>query len=90
MRRVGRETIRLRLLIALKVRKPYEKRALGILSTDTLEAVVDEVVSKVVGAPASEAVILLPSMTGPSHSPRPGKWDIDEPDPFPDLPISDH
>ena len=72
--------------IALTVLKPYQKRALGLDIERTREEVTDELVRRIMGAPESEAVMLVPSLAGPPLSPYRGRWGVEEPHPFPDLP----
>ncbi|WP_140867636.1 hypothetical protein [Sphingomonas oligophenolica] len=90
MKRVSRETLRMRLIIGLQVRKPYERRELGLITVDVIERVVDDMLMRIMGRPESEALILQPSAAGPPLSPRIGVWGVDEPHPFPDMPFADH
>lgn len=90
MKRMSRDTLRMRIGIALTVLKPYQKRAVGVGDEHTREAVTEDLVRRIMGTPESEAVILQPDLVGSPHSPRHGKWDVDEPHPFPDLPFAEH
>ncbi len=85
MRRVTREELRTQLWVAMSVLKPYEKRALGLNIEMIRNSVTDDLVQRIMGSPESETVILRPDLAGPSHSPRIGRWDVDEPHPHPKL-----
>ena len=87
---MSRETLRMRVWVALTVLRPGQKRAIGVDGERAREAVTDDLVRRIMGAPESEAVILQPDLAGPSHSPHRGRWDVDEPHPFPDLPFATH
>jgi|GEM_PF-3059350 len=87
MMRIGREELRMLIQIGLTVRKKYEKRELGLLTSIVIEEVTDAMVMRIMGSKDSETVMLRPDMVGPSHSPSHGRWDIDEPHPHPDVPF---
>ena len=90
MKRLSREAIRTRISLALTVLRPYQKRELGLLAKGAHRDVVEDLTTRIMGRPESEAVILVPSLTGDPHSPRHGRWGEDEPHPHPDMPFADH
>jgi hypothetical protein len=90
MRRISRESLMMTITIALKVLPKYQKTALDLRGEQIVDAVALEIVNRVMGTPESEAVILRPDLAGSPHAPRAGKWGIDEPHPFPDMPFSPH
>jgi hypothetical protein len=90
MRRLSREAIRMRIHVALSVLPPAKRQSVGIIGDLHREAVLEDLVMRIMGPVESETVMLVPSLVGPAHSPRHGRWEEDEPHPHPDLPASDH
>ena len=88
MKRMSREGLRTIISIGLRVQPGYVKTILT--NTHVHDLLVEDITNRVMGDPESETVVLKPSMVGSVHSPRRGKWDIDEPHPCPDLPSTDH
>lgn len=85
MRRLSRDDARLRLRIALGLYKRSEKKVMGI-STETLrDQMVEDILSRIMGSPYNEAVILSPSNVISQAGEREGYWDRDEPHPVPIL-----
>ena len=90
MRRLTREALRMRIWIGLTVTKQHKKRAFGLDVERARDEITDDLLDRIMGPPASEAVVLIPDMVGSPLSPVHGKWDIDEPHPHPHLSGSDH
>lgn len=90
MRRLSRDALRMRLQVALTVRKARDRRGLDIMTETAVNALVEDLLTRIMGSPASEAVILEPDMAGPPHAPWRGKWGVDEPHPFPDVSAAQH
>ena len=91
MRRIGREVLRLRIALGLlKVRSKVSKKEIGIAAERDREQLVDELVHRIMGAPESEAVILVPDRVGSAHTTRDGRWGVDEPHPAPDVTLAQH
>lgn len=90
MRRVSREALRMRLVVAMATLKPHQKTRSGLTNDAIREEIADAMIQRIMGSPASEAVILEPDLIGSPHSPSKGRWDIDEPHPHPDVPFSRH
>ena len=89
MRRISRESLRMSIWVALSVLKPWQKRALGLDIERIRNEVADDLTARVMGQPESETVMLRPSLVGPAHSPRHGRWNEDEPHPHPDVAFDD-
>jgi hypothetical protein len=75
--------MRTKLAVALTVRKQHTRRGLALITEHEINDVVDDLLNRIKGRPESEAVILEPDLAGPAHAPWRGRWDIDEPHPFP-------
>lgn len=82
MRRVTREDLRTNIWVALSVLKPYQARAFGLNVERIRNEVADDLVQRIMGQSESETVMLRPDLVGPHHSPRHGRWDVDEPHPI--------
>ena len=86
MERVSRDHLRLVLSIALKLYRRSEKKAFGIESETVLNKMVEDILTRVMGRPENEAVILRPSRIIRQIGEREGRWGEDEPDPQDALP----
>jgi hypothetical protein len=89
MRRISREALRTRIWVGLTVLPAYKQRAIGANEQRIREQITDDLVQRIMGDPASETVLLTPDMVGTVHSPRAGKWDVDEPRPHPEVLTTD-
>lgn len=86
MRIVTREELRRNLLSALTVKKPWQKRALEITQETAMNAMIDEILVRVLGSPQNENVLLAPSRVVQPAGEWPGRWGKDEPHPVELLP----
>lgn len=86
MKRIMREIMRDRILLALTAFRPMFicKRLRFDVEADR-ETMTDALVVHIIGQPASEAVVLVPDFVGDPHTLRLGRWDEDEPHPFPNA-----
>jgi len=69
------------IVIAHMVQPSYVKTRYDLSTERIREQLADDLVDRIMGRPESEAVIVRPSMVGPMHSPRLGRWGKDEPFP---------
>ena len=89
MRRLSRETVCERIYLALTTFRPmFVRKNLGFDAERDRRTLADAMVDRVMGAPDSEAVVLVPDMVGDAHTVRYGRWDEDEPRPCPDVPLA--
>jgi len=86
MRIVTREELRMDLRSALIVKKPWQKRALGITHETTMKLMIEEILLRVLGSPQNENVLLAPSTVFQPAGEWPGRWGRDEPHPVDVLP----
>lgn len=86
MERVSRDHLRLVLSIALKLYRRSEKKAFGIESETVLNKMVEDILTRVMGKPENESVILRPSRINRQIGEREGHWGGDEPHPLDVLP----
>lgn len=86
MERVSRDHLRLTLRIALGLYKRTEKKRFGIEDDAQLDRMVEDILSRVMGTPFNEAVILRPSAIRDRIGNREGRWGQDEPHPVDVLP----
>ena len=89
MRRISREALRTRIWVALSVLPAWKQRPIGANDRRIREEITDDLVQRIMGSLESETVLLTPDMVGTIHSPRTGRWDLDEPHPHPELKASD-
>ncbi|MBB4619976.1 hypothetical protein [Sphingomonas abaci] len=71
--------------VAIAVAPPYVKKTLELQHASAREMLVDDLVSRIMGSPESETVILQPDLAGFGTGSKPGVWDVDEPHPHPEL-----
>ncbi|QXT36828.1 hypothetical protein KV697_05870 [Sphingomonas sanguinis] len=86
MDRVSRDHLRLTLRIALGLYKRTEKKRFGIEVDTQLDRMVEDILTRVMGTPFNEAVILRPSAIRDRIGNREGRWGQDEPHLFDVLP----
>lgn len=86
MERLSRDHPRLSLRIALKLYKRTDKKKFGIDDDSTLDRMVEDILSRVMGTIYNEAVILRPSPIVSQVGQREGRWGQDEPHPIDVLP----
>lgn len=85
MRLVTRKEMATTIRVALQVSPPYVKKTLALQQDTACEMLVEDLVTRIMGKPESETVILQPDLAGFGMSSKPGVWDIDEPHPHPEL-----
>ena len=86
MERVSRDHLRLLLRIGLGLYKRTDKKRMGIESDVLLNAMVEDMLTRVMGTPYNEAVILRASRVVSQAGQREGRWGEDEPHPTEVLP----
>lgn len=86
MERVSRDHLRLSLRIALGLYKRSDKKKFGIEHDGTLDRMVEDILTRVMGTTYNEAVILRPSRVISQAGQREGRWGQDEPHPADMLP----
>lgn len=86
MEQVSRDHLRLTLRIALRLYKRTDKKKFGIDHDPTLDRMVEDLLTRVMGTIHSEAVILRPSRVKSPAGEREGSWRKDEPHPADLLP----
>lgn len=85
MRLVTRKEMATTIRVALQVSPPYVKKTLALQQDTACEMLVEDLVTRIMGKPESETVILQPDLAGFGMSSKPGVWDLDEPHPHPKL-----
>ncbi|MDR6144935.1 hypothetical protein QE363_000728 [Sphingomonas sp. SORGH_AS870] len=86
MERVSRDHLRLALRIGLGLYKRTDKQRLGIHDDLVLNKMVEDILTRVMGTPFNEAVILRPSRVIVQAGELEGRWGRDEPHPDEVLP----
>lgn len=86
MELVSRDHLRLSLRIGLGLYKRTDRKRLGIDSDVLLNEVVEDILTRVMGTPYNEAVILRPSQVTQQAGQWEGRWGRDEPHPIDILP----
>lgn len=86
MERVSRDHLRLVLRISLGLYKRTDKKRFGIESDVLLNTMVEDILTRVMGTPFNESVILRPSRVNRQAGEREGRWGEDEPHPADVLP----
>ncbi len=89
MRRISREALRTRIWVALSVLPAWKQRTISVNDQRVREEITEDLVQRIMGQPESETVLLTPDMVGTIHSPRTGKWDVDEPRPHSEVLTTD-
>lgn len=85
MRLVTRIELATTIRVAITVAPPYVKKALELQHASARDLLVEDLTSRIMGAPESETVILQPDLAGFGTGSKPGVWDLDEPHPHPEL-----
>ena len=85
MRLVTRKEMATTIRVALQVSPPYVKKTLALQQDTACEMLVEDLVTRIMGRPDSETVILQPDLAGFGMGSKPGVWDLDEPHPHPEL-----
>lgn len=85
MRLVTRKEMATTIRVALQVSPPYVKKTLALDQDTACEMLVEDLVTRIMGKPESEMVILQPDLAGFGMGSKPGVWDVDEPHPHPNL-----
>ena len=85
MRLVTRKEMATTIRVALQVSPPYVKKTLSLQQDTACEMLVEHLVTRIMGKPESETVLLQPDLAGFGMSSKPGIWDLDEPHPHPEL-----
>lgn len=86
MEQISRDHLRQVLRISLGLYKRTDKKRFGIEKETLLNAMVEDILTRVMGTPCNEAVILRPSRVVRQVGEWEGKWDEDEPHPKDILP----
>ena len=87
MERVSRDHLRLVLRISLNLYKRTDRKQFGIESDILLNKMVEDILTRVMGRPCNEAVILRASRVTRQAGEREGRWGEDEPHPTDVLPL---